>query len=171
VTFCTGGIRCEKAAPLMCLKGYEQVFQLDGGILNYFKKCGGQFWNGDCYVFDKRVALNPELEETGHTMCFGCRHPISQFELLQQREEAKDGKCPFCNKVLHFQDDKNDTADSISLKQHLIDENQNKYDVKLECGSNRRGSMGKSLKPERKGRNIASHQKSKKKKIRQQHAT
>ncbi|CAM9215789.1 unnamed protein product, partial [Heterosigma akashiwo] len=96
VTFCTGGIRCEKAAPLMRLKGYEQVFQLDGGILNYFKKCGGQFWNGDCYVFDKRVALNPELEETGHTMCFGCRHPISQFELLQQREEAKDGKCPFC---------------------------------------------------------------------------
>lgn len=61
VTFCTGGIRCEKAAPLMKQHGFDQVWQLDGGILNYFEKCGGAHWHGQCVVFDERGALNPDL--------------------------------------------------------------------------------------------------------------
>ncbi|MEP6976243.1 MAG: rhodanese-like domain-containing protein, partial [Spartobacteria bacterium] len=52
VTFCTGGIRCEKAAPLLELAGFRNVFQLDGGILNYFAECGGDHYEGDCFVFD-----------------------------------------------------------------------------------------------------------------------
>ncbi len=61
VTFCTGGIRCEKAAPLMAQAGFSRVFQLDGGILRYFETCGGAHWRGDCVVFDDRQALRPDL--------------------------------------------------------------------------------------------------------------
>ncbi len=57
VTFCTGGIRCEKAAPLMRKKGFKDVYQLDGGILNYFKRIGRDFFEGECFVFDERIAL------------------------------------------------------------------------------------------------------------------
>jgi UPF0176 protein len=59
VTFCTGGIRCEKAAPLMLKKGFQEVYQLDGGILNYFKKVGRGYFEGECFVFDERIALQP----------------------------------------------------------------------------------------------------------------
>ena len=62
VTFCTGGIRCEKAAPLMIKKGFQEVYQLDGGILNYFKKLGRGYFEGECFVFDGRVALDEELK-------------------------------------------------------------------------------------------------------------
>jgi predicted sulfurtransferase len=61
VTFCTGGIRCEKAAPWLELAGFGSVYQLDGGILKYFEECGGAHFEGDCFVFDERVALTPEL--------------------------------------------------------------------------------------------------------------
>ncbi len=62
VTFCTGGIRCEKAAPYLESLGYREVYQLDGGILNYFETCGGAYYRGNCFVFDERVALTPELK-------------------------------------------------------------------------------------------------------------
>ena len=52
VMFCTGGIRCEKAGPYMQREGFEQIFQLDGGILKYFEECGGDHYNGECFVFD-----------------------------------------------------------------------------------------------------------------------
>jgi len=61
VTFCTGGIRCEKAAPLLRLRGFGEVFQLRGGILKYFEECGGAHWQGNCAVFDDRGALDPQL--------------------------------------------------------------------------------------------------------------
>ena len=61
VTFCTGGIRCEKAAPVLLGKGFRTVFQLDGGILQYFEECGNAHFNGLCFVFDKRGALDGNL--------------------------------------------------------------------------------------------------------------
>ncbi|HVJ86321.1 MAG TPA: rhodanese-like domain-containing protein [Caulifigura sp.] len=61
VTFCTGGIRCEKAAPWLELAGFENVLQLDGGILKYFEECGGAHFEGNCFVFDERAAVTPEL--------------------------------------------------------------------------------------------------------------
>lgn len=61
VTFCTGGIRCEKAAALMLQEGFKQVYQLDGGILNYFDKCGGEHYVGECFVFDDRITLDASL--------------------------------------------------------------------------------------------------------------
>ena len=54
VLYCTGGIRCEKAAPLAQLAGFKEVYQLEGGILDYFKECGRDFFEGDCFVFDER---------------------------------------------------------------------------------------------------------------------
>lgn len=63
VTFCTGGIRCEKAAPFLEREGFENVFQLDGGILNYFEHCGGAHYDGECFVFDERAGLDPSLTE------------------------------------------------------------------------------------------------------------
>ena len=79
VMFCTGGIRCEKATALAMQKGFSEVYQLDGGILNYFDKCGPSHFKGDCFVFDKRVALNGELKPSGHTLCFKCRE-VKWFE-------------------------------------------------------------------------------------------
>ena len=64
VTFCTGGIRCEKAAPLMKRAGFEHVYQLEGGILKYFEQVGGAHWRGNCVVFDDRGALRPDLSPT-----------------------------------------------------------------------------------------------------------
>ena len=66
VTFCTGGIRCEKAAPLLRLQGFQDVFQLQGGILKYFEECGSAHWRGNCVVFDQRGALDPRLLATEH---------------------------------------------------------------------------------------------------------
>ncbi len=62
VSFCTGGIRCEKAALFMQELGLPKVYQLDGGILRYFEEVGGDHWRGDCFVFDERIALKPDLQ-------------------------------------------------------------------------------------------------------------
>ena len=64
VTFCTGGIRCEKAAPWLLSQGFREVYQLDGGILNYFEQCGGAHFRGACFVFDERVAVDTALRQT-----------------------------------------------------------------------------------------------------------
>ena len=65
VTYCTGGIRCEKAAPWLISQGFREVYQLEGGILNYFEQCGGAHFRGECFVFDERVALDPGLRASG----------------------------------------------------------------------------------------------------------
>jgi UPF0176 protein len=62
VTFCTGGIRCEKAAPLLMASGFRSVYQLDGGILQYFEECGDAHFKGRCFVFDQRVTLDGNLQ-------------------------------------------------------------------------------------------------------------
>jgi len=95
VMFCTGGIRCEKASVVMLNAGFTNVKQLKGGILGYFEEVGGDHWNGDCFVFDHRVALNPKLEETAVTQCYACREPLSVEE--QQSEDYQfPVSCPYC---------------------------------------------------------------------------
>ncbi|HEY3664233.1 MAG TPA: rhodanese-like domain-containing protein, partial [Chthoniobacterales bacterium] len=96
VTFCTGGIRCEKAAPLLEKAGFRNVFQLDGGILNYFQQCGGAHFEGDCFVFDKRVALDPSLRETGAAVCFVCQAPLTTLEQEDVRY-VESISCPHCH--------------------------------------------------------------------------
>ncbi len=80
VTFCTGGIRCEKAALLMDELGFSDVYQLDGGILKYFEECHGDHYQGECFVFDRRVALDKALNETATVQCFACLNPLTPME-------------------------------------------------------------------------------------------
>lgn len=94
VMFCTGGIRCEKAGPFMAREGFE-VYQLDGGILNYFEECGSAHYDGECFVFDERVGLDPALNETGAVLCASCQVPVSADE--QRRSASAAGVCcPAC---------------------------------------------------------------------------
>lgn len=95
VMFCTGGIRCEKAGPLMEQKGFEEIYQLDGGILKYFEDCGSDHYAGDCFVFDKRVAVNPELQETEAEQCYACQAILS-IEDQQSPKYTPPRSCPHC---------------------------------------------------------------------------
>lgn len=95
VMFCTGGIRCEKASAVMLNAGFEDVRQIEGGILGYFEEVGGAHWNGDCFVFDRRVAVDPELNVTNVEVCFACREPLTLEE--QKSEHYVIGEsCPHC---------------------------------------------------------------------------
>ena len=95
VMYCTGGIRCEKASAVMLKAGFEDVRQLEGGILGYFDECGGTHWSGDCFVFDQRVALDHQLEETEVVMCFRCREPLS-VEEQESEHYVIHRHCPYC---------------------------------------------------------------------------
>ena len=93
--FCTGGIRCEKAGPFMQQQGFENIFQLDGGILKYFEDCGGDHYQGECFVFDQRVGVDPSLHESETTQCFACQSPLTPAQQLSDLYVA--GKsCPYC---------------------------------------------------------------------------
>ena len=95
VMFCTGGIRCEKASLEMQHQGYKNVYQLDGGILNYFQQCGSTHYQGDCFVFDQRTALDSDLNETGIKQCPHCDR------FIQVEEQNHPGfiawkRCQYC---------------------------------------------------------------------------
>ena len=95
--FCTGGIRCEKAAALMQALGFDEVYQLQGGILNYLENVTDDEnqWQGECFVFDKRVAVDRDLAEGGYVQCHACRRPLSSEELASV--DYREGiSCPHC---------------------------------------------------------------------------
>jgi UPF0176 protein len=98
VTFCTGGIRCEKAAPFMERAGFKNIFQLDGGILKYFEDCGGAHYDGECFVFDQRVGVDPSLHETESDQCFVCLTPLDANDQKNPRYVAGQS-CPYCFKT------------------------------------------------------------------------
>jgi len=95
--FCTGGIRCEIASSFFMSQGFEDVYQLKGGVLNYFDKINkdNNLWEGECFVFDERVSVNPDLEEGNFEQCFGCRRPISK-EDMSSKKYKKGVSCPYC---------------------------------------------------------------------------
>ena len=97
VMYCTGGIRCEKASAVMMKAGYADVKQLEGGVLDYFKETGGAYWEGDCFVFDERVALDTELNETEYIYCYICREPLSAEEKASPNFKLNE-YCPYCIK-------------------------------------------------------------------------
>jgi len=99
VTFCTGGIRCEKAAIHMQNVGFDNVYQLEGGILKYFEEVGGAHYTGDCFVFDYRTALSPELKETAVAQCFACRAVVTPREQLSPYY-VPGKSCPHCRKAV-----------------------------------------------------------------------
>tara|TARA_B100000029_G_scaffold40169_1_gene37461 strand:- start:1850 stop:2728 length:879 start_codon:yes stop_codon:yes gene_type:complete len=95
--FCTGGIRCEKAANYLRKKGFKEIYQLKGGILNYLKiiKKKNSLWNGECFVFDNRVTLKHKLIPGKYSICSACRMPIS-IDDKKSNKYKKDISCPNC---------------------------------------------------------------------------
>jgi UPF0176 protein len=95
--FCTGGIRCEKASAFMLSQGFQQVYHLKGGILKYLEEVPAEqsLWQGECFVFDQRVAVQHGLELGTHDMCLSCGHPISDADKASPQYEAGIS-CPDC---------------------------------------------------------------------------
>ena len=98
--FCTGGIRCEIASSFMMSKGFEEVYQLNGGILNYLETVDSaeNLWEGECFVFDERVSLDRALNQGKYVQCFGCRRPLSE-EDLKSKNYLKGVSCSYCYDV------------------------------------------------------------------------
>jgi UPF0176 protein len=96
--FCTGGIRCEKSTSYLVGQGVEEVFHLDGGILNYLETVpeGESLWQGQCFVFDQRVSVGHGLVPGGLTTCGACRHPVSPDDAADPAYEA-GVSCPACH--------------------------------------------------------------------------
>ena len=99
--FCTGGIRCEKASSYMMDQGFEEVYHLEGGILKYLETVpeAESMWEGECFVFDQRVAVKHNLAVGDFDQCYACRHPLSPTEMLSAQYTAGIS-CPYCYDTL-----------------------------------------------------------------------
>ena len=99
--FCTGGIRCEKASAYMIKEGFNNVFQLKGGILQYLEDTSekNSNWEGECFVFDNRVSIRNEMKPGTYELCHACRYPVSLLK-LKSKDYEKGISCPKCiNKI------------------------------------------------------------------------
>ena len=96
--FCTGGIRCEKATAYLKEQGFEDVYHLEGGILQYLKDVPetDSLWEGECFVFDRRVAVGHGLQQGCHDICYACRYPISEQDKTEDTY-VKGVSCPHCH--------------------------------------------------------------------------
>ena len=99
--FCTGGIRCEKTSVYLKKKGFKNIYQLNGGILNYLNKIkkNESLWKGECFVFDNRISLKHGLKLGSYSMCSGCRMPISSKDKRSNKYE-EGVSCPNCHDKL-----------------------------------------------------------------------
>ena len=96
--YCTGGIRCEKASSYLLSRGFREVVQLQGGILNYLEKVdrNQSRWEGECFVFDSRVAVDHELAEGEFEQCYACRRPLNQDDMASEKY-LPGVSCPRCH--------------------------------------------------------------------------
>ena len=99
--FCTGGIRCEKASSFMKQQGFEEVYHLKGGILKYLEEVeqDESLWDGECFVFDDRVAVNHDLKKGAYDQCNACRYPITE-EDKQHAHYVPGVSCHRCHDKL-----------------------------------------------------------------------
>ncbi|XVE90961.1 hypothetical protein DITRI_Ditri20bG0117700 [Diplodiscus trichospermus] len=95
--YCTGGIRCEKASSFMLSKGFEEVYHLKGGILKYLEEVpkAESLWDGECFVFDKRVSVEHGLVQGNFKLCYGCKQPVSDAD-MEAKEWEYGVSCPYC---------------------------------------------------------------------------
>ncbi|MGM3305510.1 oxygen-dependent tRNA uridine(34) hydroxylase TrhO [Anabaena sp. WFMT] len=95
--FCTGGIRCEKASSYLLSRGFAEVYHLKGGILKYLEEIPNEesLWEGECFVFDDRIAVRQGLEEGTYELCFCCGHPIAENDKTSPKYE-EGISCPYC---------------------------------------------------------------------------
>lgn len=127
--FCTGGIRCEKSTSYLLSKGFENVYHLEGGILQYLedvpKECSS--WEGECFVFDQRVTVNHDLEKGSYDQCYACRYPITEEDKASPLYQ-KGVSCPRCH-------------DSLTEDQHRrFSERQKQIELAAELGTRHIGA-------------------------------
>ncbi len=139
VTFCTGGIRCEKATAYMMEAGFQDVYQVKGGILNYFDETlnhsPGQdnYYDGDCFVFDNRVAIDKNLKETNYTICYHCWHTLKKEDLVHPNYNAAK-HCHYCyDHVIKKQTQQNKKCAENNLRAFEI-RKQRAAEVKAQLG-------------------------------------
>jgi len=96
--YCTGGIRCEKSTAYLKEQGFEEVYHLEGGILKYLEEVPKEesLWEGECFVFDGRVAVNHDLEQGQYDQCFACRFPLTSHE-MKSEHYIKGISCHRCH--------------------------------------------------------------------------
>lgn len=115
--YCTGGIRCEKASAYMKSIGYKNVVQLEGGILKYLEYVKNfrkkSLWRGECFVFDKRVSVNKNLNKGKYFLCYGCRMPLSKQDIMHKNYK-KGVHCHYCI----------DFKDKLQIKKSTTRQNQ-----------------------------------------------
>ena len=101
--FCTGGIRCEKASSHLLENGFEEVYHLKGGILNYLENIPPEEseWNGECFIFDNRVSVTHGLKDGKTELCYGCRWPLSDEDIKSEKYEYGIS-CPRCFESLNY---------------------------------------------------------------------
>ena len=99
--FCTGGIRCEKASSYLLAQGFKEVYHLKGGILKYLENVSPEesMWQGECFVFDERVAVKQGLELGSYELCYACGHPISEADKNSPQYKSNIS-CPYCYEQL-----------------------------------------------------------------------
>ncbi len=97
--FCTGGVRCEKASAWLLANGYDQVYQLEGGILNYMRAitASESLWEGECFVFDDRVSVDHHLQPVGRPVCANCRLPVPGLHEDGMPPVTEHGGCGLCD--------------------------------------------------------------------------
>ena len=102
--FCTGGIRCEKASSYLLQEGFEEVFQLKGGILKYLENIEpkNSLWEGECFVFDERVSIQHGLVEGNYSMCHACRMPIDDKD-IKSKKYIEGISCPNCYDIHSYE--------------------------------------------------------------------
>ena len=122
--FCTGGIRCEKASLYLKNKGFKNVYQLKGGILNYLNKIKkkNSLWRGECYVFDNRISVKHKLKLGTYSMCSGCRKPVS----INEKKSNKYQEGITCPKCYDYLTDNQKARFSMRQKQILISKKRGK---------------------------------------------
>jgi UPF0176 protein len=109
--FCTGGIRCEKSTAFLKMKGYDEIYHLEGGILKYLEDVPPEqsLWQGECFVFDERVSVGHGLKPGAYELCRSCRHPVGDVERASPQFE-RGVSCPRCM-------DKRSSAEKQSLRE------------------------------------------------------
>ena len=125
--FCTGGIRCEKASVFLEKKGFKNVYQLKGGILNYLKKIKkkNSLWNGECFVFDNRISVKHGLSTGSFSMCSGCRKPIFPKDKISKKYE-QGVSCPKCYDNLT-----KEKIESLSERQKQVELSEKRGEVHI----------------------------------------
>lgn len=115
--YCTGGIRCEKATSYLIEKGFNEVYHLEGGILKYLQQVtpAESLWEGECFVFDKRVSVEHGLKQGTHSLCYACKKPVNDDE--KKSPEWEEGiSCPYCYSLKSPEDKERARARQVQFR-------------------------------------------------------